>query len=173
MATSTVLNALTALKVRWQALGARERRGLGLAGVLVAVALLWSVALAPALRTLRAAPEQSAALGRTAERMLALQARANWLQAKPVANGADSLKALQDAATALGKQASLQVLGEQATLTLRQVDAGALAPLLGGETAALPSPVEAHLQRDTNAPAAPWSGTLVYNLPPASAPAKP
>ena len=57
------------LKARWAALGAREQRGLALAGTVLAAALLWSVALAPALRTLKTAETQSAQLGATAERM--------------------------------------------------------------------------------------------------------
>jgi general secretion pathway protein M len=153
------------LKARWQALAPREQRGLGLAAVLVGLALLWSVALAPALRTLRGVEAQNIQLGTTAERMQALQARAKLLQAKPLTPPGDTLKALQAATTALGKQATLQVLGEQATVTVRQASALSLANWLAPEAGAVLSPSEAHLQRDAGSAEALWSGTLVFRLP--------
>ena len=153
------------LKTRWQALAEREKRGLGAAAALVAVALLWSVVLAPALRTLQSVEAQNAQLSRTLERMQTLQARAKLLQAKPRVTAADSLKTLQDATTAQGKMASLQVLGEQATITLRQISAPTLAAWLAPESAARLNPVEAHLQRDGNSAEPLWSGTLVFRLP--------
>lgn len=151
------------LKARWAALGAREQRSLLWGTAVLGAALLWSLALAPALRTLQSAPAQSAQLGATLERMQALQARAKLLQAQPVAAPQDTLKSLQAASAALGKSASLQVVGEQATLSLQQVSAASLAPWLGG-AAGGSSPVEVHLQRSSGEPAL-WSGTLVLRLP--------
>ncbi len=72
------------LRARWQALGLREQRGLGLAAALVGAALLWSLGLAPALRTLHNAEAQNAQLSNAAGRMQALQARARLLQATPL-----------------------------------------------------------------------------------------
>jgi type II secretory pathway component PulM len=115
---------------------------------------------------------QRAQLGRSAERMQALQARARLLQSKPLAAPGDILKALQDSARAQGKTVTLQVLGEQATITLRQISATALAAWLTPVSGALLSPVEAHLQRDPGGSEALWSGTLVFRLP-AATPAKP
>ncbi|WP_204273256.1 type II secretion system protein GspM, partial [Stenotrophomonas maltophilia] len=43
---------------RWQALGERERLALLLVGGLLSVLIAWSVLLAPALRTLKAAPAE-------------------------------------------------------------------------------------------------------------------
>jgi general secretion pathway protein M len=153
------------LKARWAALGAREQRGLALAAVVLCAALLWSVALAPALRTLKSAEAQSAQLGATAERMQALQARAKLLQAQPVAAPQETLRTLQSATTVLGKSASLQVVGEQATLTVKQVSAASLAPWLAPAAGSSPSPAEAHLQRDAGSAEPLWSGTLVFRLP--------
>ena len=45
-----------ALRTAWAALAARERRLILGATAVVALALLWALALAPALATLRAAP---------------------------------------------------------------------------------------------------------------------
>lgn len=154
------------VKARWAALGPREQRGLALAASVLGAALLWSVGLAPALRTLQSAPALNAQLGAAAERMQALQARAQLLQAKPVAVPGDLLKALQSATTELGKAASLQVVGDVATITLRQVRVPSLAPWLAPAVGTGPSPAEAHLQRDAGSGAEPlWSGTLVYRLP--------
>ena len=151
------------LQARWAALGAREQRALVLATAVLGAALVWSVALAPALRTLKSAAAHSAQLEASAERMQALQARAKLLQAQPVAAAQDTLRALQTAATALGQSASLQVVGEQATLTLKQVSAASLAPWLAPATGS--GPTEAHLQRDSASTEPLWSGSLVFRLP--------
>jgi general secretion pathway protein M len=153
------------LKTRWAALGAREQRGIALAAGVLGAALVWSVALAPALRTLKTAEAQSAQLGATTERMQALQARARLLQAQPATAPQDALKTLQSATNLLGKSASLQVVGEQATLSLKQVSAASLAPWLTPAAGGSPSPAEAHLQRDAGSTEPLWSGILVFRMP--------
>ncbi|WP_225981021.1 type II secretion system protein GspM, partial [Paracidovorax avenae] len=60
-----------ALRARWKTLAPREQSLVLAAGTVVAVALLWWVALAPALRTLREAPAQHAALDAQLQRMQA------------------------------------------------------------------------------------------------------
>jgi general secretion pathway protein M len=154
-----------ALQARWATLGAREQRGLTLAAAALLALLVWSVALAPALRTLKSAQAQSAQLAQAAERMQTLQARARLLQAKPVAAPQEALKPLQTAVAALGKSASLQVSGEQATLTLKSVSAQSLGALLAPAPGSGSSPSEAHLQRDAASAEPLWSGSLVYRLP--------
>lgn len=153
------------IKTRWAAMGAREQRGLRLAAAVLVLALVWSVLLAPALRTLKNVDAQNTLLGKELERMQALQTRARALQAQPALAPKESLKALQTAATALGKSAVLQVAGEQATLTLKQVGASALAQWLTPQAGAGLSPFEAHLQREGSSAEPLWSGTLVFRLP--------
>lgn len=156
------------LQTRWSALAQREQRALALAGVVVGLAAFWGVLVAPALRTLKAVQTQRTTLAVQLERMQALQARATQLQARPALLPKDALQTLQAAAAALGKSASVQVLGEQATVTLKQVQAQDLAPWLAPQSTLGLSPLEAHLQKD-NASATPsWSGTLVFQLPPAA-----
>jgi len=154
-----------ALQARWAALGRREQGGLRLAALAIAAALLWSLALAPALRTLRAAPATHAELAAASERMLALRARAQALQALPAVSPQEGLVALRDVINGLGKSASLEVLGAQATLKLKQLSASELAPLLAPPAGSLSSPTEVHLQRDANANPPRWSGSLVFVLP--------
>ena len=156
------------LQTRWAALAAREQRGLSVAALVVVLAIFWGLLVAPALRTLKSLEPQRAALATELEHMQALQLRATQLQAKPALIPKDALKTLQAAATALGKNATLQVLGEQATLSLKQVSAPDLAQWLAPQSASGLSPVEAHLQRDAGSASPMWSGTLVFQLPPAA-----
>ena len=74
--------ALAPLRLRWSALAQREQNLLLIAASVVLLALLWWVALAPALSTLRAAPEQHRTLDAQLQRMQALQAQAQALQAQ-------------------------------------------------------------------------------------------
>lgn len=158
------------LKARWAALGLREQRGLTLAATVLAAALLWSLALAPAWRTLKGADAQNAQLAASAERMQALQARARMLQAQPVVAAAEVQKALQDATRALGQAASLQVLGDVATITLKQVSAPQLSAWLAADAGGSPKPVEVHLRREAGKAGPLWSGTVVLRLPPPAQP---
>ena len=68
-----------ALAARWQALAPREQTLVLAAGGLVLLALLWWLALAPALQTLRTAPARHAALDQQVQRMQPLQAEAQQL----------------------------------------------------------------------------------------------
>lgn len=155
------------LRARWATLAPREQRGLALAALVVALAAAWGVLLRPALRTLRDAPAQIAAASLELERMQALQARARALQAQPAASPQDTVRALRAAALALGPAAQLQIQGDRATLTLKQVPAHAVAPWLSAQSLAVGSPLQANLLRDADAVAATalWSGTLVFRLP--------
>eukprot|EP01036_Dinobryon_divergens_P043684 gene43684-58187_t len=86
---------------RWKALAPREQNLVLAAGTVVALALLWWVAVAPALGTLRAAPARHAALDAQLQRMQGLQAEAQQLQATPATSPGDAVGALRFAAAAL------------------------------------------------------------------------
>jgi general secretion pathway protein M len=158
------------LKARWANLAAREQRGVLLASAVLGAALVWFIALAPASRSLKNVALQSAAQGADIERMQALQARAKALQAKPALAPQESLQTLQTAATKLGPAVSLQIVGGQATLTIKKLSALPLGQWLAPETGPGLSPSEAHLKRDTGSVEPVWSGTLVYRLPVATTP---
>lgn len=165
------LHPITAsLQGRWAALGPRERRALQGAALVLGAALLWSVALAPALRTLAAAPAQNARLGAELERMQTLQARAKQLQTGPLAGPQNLPLALQSAANALGPEATLQVQGERATITLKRVGSAKLAAWLAPAAGSHPGPSEAQLKSEGSATEPLWSGTLVFYLPAAGTP---
>ncbi|SFD84555.1 type II secretion system protein GspM [Paracidovorax konjaci] len=149
------------LRARWKALAPREQSLVLAAAALVAVALLWWVVLAPAVRTLREAPQQHAALDAQLQRMRALQAEALQLQAAPAAPAGDASQALRTSlGQRLGNQAQIAILGDRATVTLKAAPADAVADWLAqARSNARTVPVEARLVRSTAAPAP--AGTAV------------
>jgi general secretion pathway protein M len=162
--------ALRALAARWHALNPREQTLLRSAAFLSGLALLWWLALAPALGTLRQAENQHQALETQWQQMQGLQAEARALQAEPRIGHDDALRALETSVRqSLGASAQLQVTGDRATLSLRSVPAGALAQWLAqARVNARAIPAEARLTRSpATAAAGPasWDGTLVLNLP--------
>lgn len=182
--------ALQALAQRWQALSPREQRLLSFGAVLLAVAVLWWLALAPALRTVREAPAQQAALDAQWQELKDLQGQAQSLQQQPRMTQAEALRALQNSTTQLlGNSAQIQTLGERSTVTLKAVPAPALASWLAQvRTQARAVPVQAQLLRSAaadkvtagpeakapnspsaNTPSTPnaimWSGSVVLSLP--------
>lgn len=171
------------LQARWDALEPRERRLAGWAITLVMLALLWWVALAPALRTLALARGEHARLDAQLQQMSTLAAQAKALQGQPKANRDDALRALESSLRQqLGPNAQLTSggAGEGVTVMLRGTPADVLAPWLAqarGNARALPR--EAHLARAQASQQAPgaaagnaevpasvrWDGTLVMSLP--------
>ncbi len=171
------------LQARWKALDPRERRFAGWAIALVLLALVWWIALAPALRTLSTARQEHARLDAQLQQMSTLAAQANALKGQPKANHDDALRALESSVRQqLGPNAQLSggSAGDGVSLVLRATPADTLAPWLAqarGNARALPR--EAHLTRSQQ-PAPPagasgghaeegakvrWDGTLVMSLP--------
>lgn len=158
---------MTTLQARWAALSARDRRMLQLGAGVLGLALLWWLALAPALGTLRQAPQQHQRLDGQLERMRQLQAQAQALQNRPRVSPTDAVRALeQSVRQQLGASAQLQINGNRASVTLRNVSAPVLAQWLSQvRNGAHASVSQARLLRDSAAAPATWSGTLVLALP--------
>ncbi|MDD2924318.1 type II secretion system protein GspM [Rhodoferax sp.] len=159
------MNGLTPLKARWQAASRREQRSLILALVVVALALLWWLALAPALAVWRSADSQRVALEAQLQQMLGLQAQARALQALPTLNAPEARRALEEALKPLGTGAQMTQQMDRLNVTLKGVPAQALAQWLSAcrQNAHL-VPVETHLRRAA-AGAAVWDGSVVFALP--------
>ncbi|MBV5298701.1 MAG: type II secretion system protein M, partial [Rhodoferax sp.] len=68
--------------IRWQALSPREQRGVSVLGALLSVLLFWSIAIAPALNTLRDSDNRRAQISQQQAHMLALQTHAQTLQTR-------------------------------------------------------------------------------------------
>ncbi len=172
--------ARQALAQRWQAMSAREQLLLRWGAALLCVAVVWWLALAPALRTVRQAPAQQATLDAQWQQLQDLQAQAQSLQQQPRMSQAEALNTLQSRTTELlGASAQLQTVGDRSTVTLQAVSASALAHWLAQvRTQARALPVQAQLQRsaaasgpesqNSNPPmstAPSWSGSVVLSLP--------
>lgn len=154
-----------ALQARWNALAAREKTLVLAACGLVGIALLWWVALAPALATLRSAENQHRALDAQLQRMLRLQAQAQAMQAQPRQTHEEALRQLEQAIRGqLGTTARYAIAAERVTVTLTGASAQALAQWLAQvRVNARALPGEARLTRNANGS---WDGTLVLALPP-------
>ena len=162
--------AFSPLSERWTAASPREQRAMRSAGVLVSLALVWWLLVAPPLRTLTQGPAEQRKLEVQLQKMEDLRTQAVALQAIPKISRDDALRALDTSVKQqLGASAQLNMLGDSATVTLRNTPANALAqwlPQARMNARAIPS--EARLIRsNTNPPAqAVWTGTIVMRLPP-------
>lgn len=162
------------LQAAWRARAPRERRLLGLAAGVVLIALSWSVAIQPALRTLRNAPAELQALSADLSQMQALQARAQALQTLPATDTAATLSQFHALTQQiLGASAQSTQTGGLLRVQLSNVAADTLARWLVavGSDARL-RPASADLRRTPTAggaaqaaSAAQWSGTITFNLP--------
>ena len=165
-------------QARWQALGRREQRGVSVLAVLLGVLLFWSIAIAPALNTLRGSDNRRAQIGQQHAHMLALQAQAQALKARTPLSRDEALRSLQSLTP--GAQMQLNVQGDRVTVQLKAVPATTLASwLTQARSQAQALPVEAHLTRNTvgtastkppttpvsNANVVVWDGNLVLSLP--------
>ena len=156
---------IPALGQRWLLLAPREKALVAGAAVLVGLALLWWVAIAPALATLGGAESQHRALDAQLQRVLGLQAQAQALQAQPRQSYDEAVRLLETAVKQkLGLTARMAIAGDRVTLTLTGTSADALAQwLTQARVNAHALPSEARLARNSGGN---WDGTLVLTLPP-------
>lgn len=156
--------ALQPLRARWALLAPREQALVAGALTLVLLALLWWVALAPALATLRSAAAQHRTLDAQLQHMRRLQAQAKMMQSQPRQNNAEAMRQLEAAIRQhLGVSARYAIAGERVTITLNNTPAPGLAQWLSQvRTNARAIPGEARLTRN---PGGGWDGTLVVTLP--------
>lgn len=150
------------LQTRWQAMPGRERRLMLAAAALVLLALLWWLALAPALAVLKTADAQHRALDSQLQQMQRLQAQAQALRAVPTLDAAAARKALEGSLKTLGEGAQMTQQLDRLTVTLRNVEPLALAQwLAAARQNAHAMPVEARLKRNA---AGGWDGSVVFTL---------
>lgn len=154
----------SALSARWAQASVRERRALSLGATVLALGLLWGLALAPALKKLERAERELPHWNQTLAGMQQMAAQAQALRAAAPARSLDpqaARRALTAAAEALGPGAELRWEGDTAELRLQAVGGDELAHWLArARTEAQWLPVAANLQRDATADAPRWSGSL-------------
>lgn len=147
---------------RYAALQPQEQRAVLALAWLIGLFLLWTVALAPAWKTVRGAPAEREKLDQSLMEMQAQAAEAQLLRAVPAVPAAQARQALQAAVERLGPTAQLQVAGDRAILNLKDIRGEQLSALLAeARSAARARAVEAHLQRAGDA----YSGNLILTLP--------
>ncbi len=127
------------------------------------LALVWGMAIAPALGTLRAAPTRLAQLDQQLQAMRSLAAQAQELQVRPPVRREDALRTLQSSLEQrLGKQARLSSAGDRVTVTLTGVAPALLAQWLGqARSTARVVVQQARLNRTPDG----WDGSIVLLLP--------
>ena len=153
------------MKARWQALSVREQRSVTALGVLLGMLLFWSIAIAPALNTLRDSDNRRAQISQEQAHMLSLQTQAKAMQNRTALSRDEALRNLQSLTP--GAQIQLNVQGNRVTAQLKGVQATALANWLAqARNQAQALPMEAHLTRG-NATGAmvTWDGNMVLTLP--------
>lgn len=140
---------MNAMTQRWASLARREQSMLLAASLVVGLALLWWVALAPALQTLRAADAQHAQVDAQLQAMRSLAAEATALRAQRTLSYEEALRNLENSVKqTFGAGAALSVSDSRASLTLKGVSADALAQWLSqARINARVVPSEARLQR--------------------------
>jgi general secretion pathway protein M len=158
-------DALRAVRARWDLLAAREKVMVAGAASVIALALVWWIAIAPALATLRAADAQHRTLDAELQQMLRLQAQAQTMLGQPKQTQDEAMRLLELAIRQhLGIAARYAIQGERVTLTLTAAPSQAIAQwLTQARVNARALPNEVRLARN---PAGGWDGSIVVTLPP-------
>ncbi len=145
----------------WQGLARRERRLIGAAAAIVAVALLWWVALGPAVRTLQRAPAQIDAADAQLQLMQRLAAESRELRGVTPVPADQAANVLKAATARLGDKGRLSLQGDRAVLTVAGVGSVALRDWLAeARSGARARTIEANLSRGTNG----LTGTVVVGM---------
>ncbi len=160
-------SALTALRVPpplrawWRALAPRERALVGVAAAVLALFVVWAVAIAPAWRTLATAVTERDAQQHQLQSMQRLADEAAALRATPRVDRERAAAALRAATVRLGTQGSMQLQGDRAVLTVNDVSTQALGDWLAEARAgARAQPVDANLVRGAGG----FSGSVVVAI---------
>ena len=153
----------------WRQMKPREKRLTLIAGTFVFLAILWWLALAPAIKTIKQAPEQLRKLDGQLQAMQVMSNEAKTLQNQPKLGLDDAQAALQSSVTQrFGSTAQLSMTSERATLILKNADPQELAQWLTQarvNARAVPSEVKLNRSANTSAGKVGWDGTLVLSLP--------
>ena len=159
------MTVLSSARAWWNGLPGRERGLLALMLAVVFAATLWFVVIAPALRTLRSAPAQIAALDTQWQSMQALALEAKTLQGRATPARDEAVRELeQSARQRLGASAQVSTQADRVTVVLRGAPPQAMAAWLSQvRLKARAVATQATLTRGPEG----WDGTLVFSLPPA------
>ncbi len=145
----------------WRGLAPRERTLVSVAAALVAVALLWLLAVQPAWRTLGRAPAELDRLDAEWQVMQRLAAEAQALRDAPPVPVEQAQAALKAASERLGPKAQLSLNGDRVVVRFEAIGPSQLREWLAEARAgARARPVAVSLQRGAEG----FSGTLELAL---------
>jgi general secretion pathway protein M len=156
-----VRQALAPAAAWWAARSPRDRQLLAVAGTVLGLFIIWTLAVQPAWRTLSLAPAQRESLDAQWQAMQRLAVEAKDLRGASPVSMEQSSAALRAATERLGDQGRLALQGERAVLTLQGVSTSQLRDWLAeARSGARARPVEARLSRAAQG----YSGTVVVAL---------
>lgn len=167
MSAAVLSDLRAAWAQRWASLALREQAMVACAMVLIVLALIWWVAVAPALAKIRAAQAALPALDAQIQIMRSQAQEASRLNAQRPLSYDESLRALEGSLKTLGAGATITVTDSRATVNLRAISGDAVASWLAQVRAnARLVPVELRLKRAANSAAesAAWDGSVLFNL---------
>ena len=161
-----ISSKLAQFKQYWQQLNPRDRRIWLVVFVAISLCLLWLIAIAPAMNTLRNTPDLHRKLDAQLESMQRISAEAKSLQKQPKLSLDDAQKALQNTVTQrLGSNGQISITGNRAMLTLKNATPQSVAEFLTeARINAHAIPQEAKITR-SNAPITSWDGSMTLTLP--------
>ena len=162
------------LLARWQAFSPRDQRVLSALAGVIGVLIFISLAITPALNTLRDSDNRRSQIAQQEAQMLALQAQAQALQTSTFLSRDEALRQLQSITP--NKYMQLQAQGSRVSVQVKAMPAADLALWLAqARQQAQTLPTEAQLKRNaassavaTSSPSAAttvWDGNLVLSLP--------
>ena len=149
------------LRERYRALAPRERLLVAVAAGVLLFYAVWSVAVQPALRTVREAPATLETLEAQLQDIQRLAGESRALRNATPVSAAQAGAALRVATERLGGAGRIALLSDRATLTLTQVHGDALQSWLGeARTATRARVVDAQLTRNAQG----YSGSIVVTF---------
>jgi general secretion pathway protein M len=162
LSTLPTAKLASSLRERFDALALRERRLLLIALGLITAALLWWIALKPALLTYQNSQAAHASLDAQLAKMQTLAQDAQTLKAAPRMNGGQARVWLENASKKLGK-AVVSAQGNRLQISFVGASPEALASFLTqARSAAQLVPVQANWQLAGST--ALWDGTAVFEV---------
>ena len=140
----------------------REQTGIQAALLLLALWLVWSVAVAPAWQLLSNSSAQRERLNQQTAQMQALQQLALELRQQVPVSPDQAAQSLQSLSASLGRNSPINRQGASVTVNFKAASPAALAEFLTQARAQAHAQVsQAHWQQSDGA----WSGQLVLQLP--------
>ncbi|MFO1217756.1 MAG: type II secretion system protein GspM [Burkholderiaceae bacterium] len=145
----------------WRSRSPRDRAALAIMALVLGAFVVWTLAIAPAWRTLQSAPAQIEALDAQLLQMRGMAAEARELRSTTPIAAAQAGVAMKAAAERHGDKVRLTLQGDRALVTFNGASPEQLRALLvEARSAARARPVEAQLTRGANG----FNGTLVLSL---------